>query len=523
MTEEELKAMLGGLTNDAKIVRPYVSDLTPSHYQQAIYDHVEARTGNLLVEAVAGSGKTTTIVEAVRRVGGTHTILMVAFNKHIATELSKRVPFNCEARTLHSIGFECIKQNMSPSGNGGYIKVNEDKCRNILHFEIFKDRDKKKMYRMQRAVLTLVSLMKNTFDGANHPEPATVARIYDLDYGVATPEEVHDVAFHVYTRSMQQTRVLDFDDMIFYPLAKGMPFKKMRTMFVDEAQDLNGSQMAMLSELAVPTSEGGIVVAVGDRNQSIYAFRGADPQAMNRIKNIFAMHELPLSVSYRCPVAIVQEARKWVPVIDHRDGAEQGDVGEIEYAKLFNPESCTDDASEGGGLTDGDFVLCRTTAPLVELAIKLIELKRKAVVRGRDFGNALEELLPYLSDIEGYRTEQFEALKFKPAQLTAMMDRIDTLAAIQRAYGDTTTAVRRGIRELFSDTAVIGDGKTGILLSTIHRSKGLEADRVFLLRPDLVPHPSATSAWAVEQERNLQYIAVTRSKSQFYYVKGGEN
>ena len=59
-----------------------------------------------------------------------------------------------------------------------------------------------------------------------------------------------------------------------------------------------------------------------------------------------------------------------------------------------------------------------------------------------------------------------------------------------------------------------------IWLSTVHRAKGDEAERVFLLRPELLPHPKAKSPVQAEQERNLLYVALTRAKQALYVVDG---
>ena len=66
--------------------------------------------------------------------------------------------------------------------------------------------------------------------------------------------------------------------------------------------------------------------------------------------------------------------------------------------------------------------------------------------------------------------------------------------------------------------------RDSIRLSTIHKVKGLEANRVWFYLPELVPHPNAVSDWELKQEENLKYVAITRAKNELYYVWGkGEN
>jgi superfamily I DNA/RNA helicase len=56
------------------------------------------------------------------------------------------------------------------------------------------------------------------------------------------------------------------------------------------------------------------------------------------------------------------------------------------------------------------------------------------------------------------------------------------------------------------------------MLSTIHKAKGLENDRIFFLCPELIPSKYATQPWQYEQEANLKYVAITRAKQELIYV-----
>jgi len=67
---------------------------------------------------------------------------------------------------------------------------------------------------------------------------------------------------------------------------------------------------------------------------------------------------------------------------------------------------------------------------------------------------------------------------------------------------------------------IFSDEVKGIILSTIHKAKGLENDRIFFLAPELIPSKYATQPWQYEQEQNLFYVAVTRAKHELIYVWG---
>jgi superfamily I DNA/RNA helicase len=77
------------------------------------------------------------------------------------------------------------------------------------------------------------------------------------------------------------------------------------------------------------------------------------------------------------------------------------------------------------------------------------------------------------------------------------------------------------IRELQDKIdAIFSDDAEGVVFSSIHKAKGLEAERVFILHPELMPHPMAKQDWEQVQERNIEYVAITRTLSELIYVEG---
>lgn len=462
---------------------------TPSQYQKDIFTHVEHGKDHIIVDAVAGSGKTSTIIAALELVPIESRTLFVAFNKHIADELKSRVPFNCEATTLNSFGFRVLRKR-------GFCKLNENKTENILWFEIFKENNRSKYYKSLRAVKMLVSLFKayNITD-PNFEDCNFLSDRYDILTDGDNGE--YDLAMQAHRIGLDKKTVIDFDDQIFLPLAYNLELPKYDVIFVDESQDLNPAQIELVKRAIEPE---GMIVAVGDSRQAIYGFRGADPQAMENMAIAMKMKKLPLSICYRCARNIVIEAQREVPHIEFSETAMEGvvkNISNMQYDTMIAP---------------GDFVLCRTTAPLVEEALRLIGMKRKAHVRGRDFGQNLERLLEYIDDLDSYEQQIAQSMKRKPLLLMMMQDQIETMRVLINMVGNDRHAIKNAISEIFEAQ---GDG---VMFSTIHRAKGLETNRVFLLRPDLVPHPKASQEWMIEQEHNLKYIAVTRAKEEFYYV-----
>jgi len=448
-----------------------------SKYQQNIFDFIKHGQGNGIIEAVAGSGKTTTIVEALKLIPTNQSVLFIAFNKHIADELAKRVPINCDARTCHSLGFEILRKNM------GRLKLNENKVANMLKYTIWTEEERKANWSFVRPICKVISLCKSLYIDYD----PSIADILDIDY----PPNINWSFGELVWDLFQKDKVIDFDDMIWLPVTLDLKFPKYDWVFVDEAQDLSPIQIEFIYRLV-----GGRLIAVGDSHQAIYAFRGADTLAMSRLREAYNATELPLSICYRCAKSIVNEAKKLVPHIE----AYQTESGLVKIIKEYS-------------LKDNDFVLCRTNAPLVSACLDEIGQGKKAIVRGRDIGESLMELAEelskkgdFLTNLYDWRNNAVERARTESKKI-AIEDKADTL---QLLY---SKKMLYRIQEIFSNNL------TGIIFSSIHKAKGLEAENVYILRPDLLPHPKAKKDWQIEQEKNLKYVAITRAKKNLFYIE----
>lgn len=470
--------------------------MIPNVYQQNVYTHidkcVEGTKQNLNVDAVAGSGKTSTIVSALDRLPKCR-VLFCAFNRHIADTLAKRAPYFVEACTLNSFGFSILRDH-------SYYKVKATKTIDILWFDIFKKLNRKKYMRIRKDVARVVGLLKANM--VITPSGQEIDAIVDSQGIILSNQDADFAEIVINTFKLcanAQKKVIDFDDQLYFPYIMQLPVPQFDYVFVDEAQDLNLIQMWLIEQAA----EKGVIVTVGDTHQAIYGFRGAQTDAMSIIAEQFNATTLPLSICYRCAKSIVAEAQQIVPQIEHAPGAEDGIVDTIGFDEYDQK------------LIDGDWVLCRTTAPLVKEALRLIRRKQKAIVRGRDIGESLYPLIEHADNLEAYEDRMCKHFQNKEAQLVAILDRIETFRVLLEAYGRED--IKNGIREVFAESTL------GVTYCTVHRAKGLETDRVFLICPELMPHPRCTVPWQQEQEQNLKYIAITRAKKEFFYVEGVKN
>ena len=248
---------------------------TPSRYQQGVFDFITGGTGHAVVNAVAGSGKTTTIVQALKLTSAESKVAFVAFNKHIAEELKKRSPSHVKVCTLHSLGLSNLRQL-------GRVRVDEYKVDNILDAILPVDRnapseEKGAVYATRNNLKKLVSLVKATL--CDHRDPVAVQVTADR-YGLelnGDSDTVIGLLPKVIDLCARDTATVDFDDLIWIPIYLNLTLEKFDWLFVDEAQDLNKSQIELVLRSVSAT---GRIVAVGDPSQSLYGFRGADTQAI---------------------------------------------------------------------------------------------------------------------------------------------------------------------------------------------------------------------------------------------------
>ncbi|MBD3268537.1 AAA family ATPase [bacterium] len=482
-----------------------------SQYQTAIFDFIENGQGNAVVEAVPGSGKTTTIVEGLNHTPDNASVIFIAFNKRIVRELEGRIGNQYEVRTFHSLGFKNERAAF------GRIKVDNSKTYWILKdwLEECNDKRFKSIVGANKpSVLRLVSLCKATMLEPTFDNLEYLADNYNVNVN-GDHKEIFEMAKIVFDMSIQETWRIDFDDMIYFCASQMVTCEKFDYIFVDEAQDLNKAQIQFLLNMMHKDSR---VIAVGDRFQSIYGFRGADTQAIPNLIEALGATQLPLSITYRCPKSHVELAQGLVPHIEAWEKAKEGIIETVSNQDFLQT------------VKEGDMVLCRTNAPLVSPALRLIRNGIKAVVLGRDIGKGLinliekiekrdkvESVYNLLYNLEDYMYTELKKFlstgKYGKAQ--NLEDQVATINVLSDGC-NSIAELKDRIKQVFSDDA------KGVTFSSVHKAKGLESERVFILHPELMPHPMAMQSEnpeALQQERNIELVAKTRSKSELYFVK----
>lgn len=302
----------------------------PSPYQSAIFTALRERRGNLCVRAVAGSGKTTTIVQALRVIPQrdpdrftTYSTLFLAFNKTIAEALRSKCPSHVQCSTFHALALRALKRVLGPEAQRKDF-IDSRKVAKLV-FSLT-DRDDPDASGIMRLVGLTKSVPREPSSWSDS-DLADLAARYELSFD--EPRSAWHITRSVAERSYKERQFsIDFDDMLFLAVMLNAPFDQQDYIFVDEAQDTNDIQIEILDRLyrrsapqGTPSVESvisriqeitpsSLLCAVGDPAQAIYGFRGANADSMDRIASRFAAEWYPLSVSYRCSLAVVEEANR---------------------------------------------------------------------------------------------------------------------------------------------------------------------------------------------------------------------
>ena len=469
--------------------------------QEEIWNDMENGDSHMVVKAGAGTGKTFTIVEGAKRISGGKKGFL-AFNKSIATELGKKLPLDCKAMTFHSLGLSSIKRFRKDA------KVDTKKTYNIIR-NIFGPE-----YKSAPALNKLISLLKSSLaDWQSISDIRAIIDQYNIEFDGIKDEKMAIDMLPTMRNMCEDISVVDFDDMIWLPVVLELPVEHYDTVFVDEAQDFNESQR----QLILRACNGGRMIVVGDTKQAIYGFRGADSASMDIFreelvnKSTRGVKDYTLSITWRCPKSIVAEANRFFSDYTCREDAPEG---EVNVNAAFVPKG-------------GDLVLCRVNAPLVSECFSLITQGIPAYVLGRDIGYSLQVLVKKVTDDSSMTLERFlpaladhvdkriNALKLqeKDKQIQSLTDKHDCILALAGNV-NTVGGLLDNIKEIFGEQGK----KAGVVFSTIHKAKGLEAENVWILEPQLMPHPMATTPADRQQETNLCYVAITRAMKTLNYV-----
>lgn len=508
----------------------------PSVQQQAFFDWISEGRGSAVVEAVAGAGKTTALVEGAERMQGSAAFM--AFNSKIAKEIDQRLKdrglasgdwrTRKEGKTFHSAGRSALLKAF-PQLRGA--EPSDKKVIRIAE-ELIREKRRDDLAGLEPAVAKIVSMAKQRGIGAlcridDQGAWEEMVEHFALDDSLPEGQE-HMVAqvikmAQICLRRSNEAIVetYDYDDMIYIPLLRNLRLWQHDWVVIDEAQDTNPTRREMARRMLRP---GGRLVAVGDPHQAIYGFTGTDNNSLEQIADDFRCTRLPLTVTYRCPKAVVRVARQFVSHIEAHESAPEGEVVSYDYADIMSHAQ------------PGDAILCRFNKYLVSLVFRFIRAGVPAKIEGRSIGQGLAKLagrwksVRTLNALEGKLVEFTEKevakarIKDDDRKIEEASDRLETMMVlIGRAREQKMSQVSElqdMIMSIFEDAEKMGDTSRMVVLCSEHRAKGLEWDRVHILGLEEVQPARCSRNWQMDQEVNLQYVAVTRAKKILFLVTG---
>ncbi len=490
----------------------------PSKRQIAIYKAWQKTDHNILIHAVAGSGKTTVLLNILNMCDG--EALYLAFNKSIQNEINSKLETNnikyASALTMHSLGLSAVKNayRSFEIENRKYFKMAKSVM--DMYYTDLKDLDYKEKSKITM-MLVNANNVSRMFLSDDYEKIVDTMKTMDM---YVDSEEVIPKMWKTFVRLRDKDYKkadieIDFTDMIYLPCKFNLklPFSP-KYLMIDESQDLNIAQHKLIDILI---SQGDVKrwVSVGDTKQAIYGFSGASASSFDLFRVRDNVKEYPLDICYRCPSKVIDEANK---VFNVMKGFKK-EEGEVKWIYDYK------DIKDG----DETMIVCRNTNPLLSIYFILLALEKPCYIKGDDIKNKIISFIKPLkfnkiNDIVRSTLRQANILehrnddtsKYEASKLTECAEALTILTKYDFIDGyDKGEDLINKLNQLFRKNKP----EYGICLSTIHKSKGLEADYVYILDEHLIPSKFAKSLEQKQQEYNLKYVARTRAKKALYYIE----
>lgn len=516
--------------------------LAPTEEQVEIIKGV-LRPESMMIQAFAGTGKTTTLSMAAK--GVRQPALALAFNRSIVQDFQGKFPSNFTVKTINGLGHGAWARALP----GVKIDLKDKKIGSLVSevsraFKADLDQDQ---WADCRAMVTGAMQVGLTPGDQGAPLTLDTEEVWKnlADDQLVGEEDfplLRDVAKEVLSRSIELAKsgIICFDDQVYCPVVLGGKWPQFPVMFVDESQDLSMMNHKML-ELAM--RQDGKLVVVGDPRQAIYGFRGSHSESMEMISRLKPKWQnLPLATTFRCPKVVVARQQQHAPGYRAWEGNPEGVFDKLDYDEWEVSQGLSGWTGQTliemqQGLrheSKGVAILCRNNAPLFKIAFRLLRGGTGVKMLGRDIGKGLEKFsrkicqddsmrqIECVRAIQDYKEREcsLALANGKEEKVASITDKTECLLAVlSGAECRDAGQMRAMLERLFARE------QGQITLGSIHRAKGLEWDVVAHLDPWRIP-----SKWAKEaaqagdfrqmkQENNLRYVCETRTRHTLVEVK----
>lgn len=481
-----------------------VGDYPPTDEQRAIVLAALETEDNLRVDALAGTGKTSTLTLLANQPAMKDIpTLVLAFNVSIKKEMEAKLPKNCFASTLNGLGHRTWGKHI-----GRRLRVSTSKNGDVLK-EYIEAQPKTLQEVLWSSFGDITKLLREAKSAGYVPKQVEVpCNLWDdgeyYDNLPIEPELYEwDALNWCLIKSIEYGRAgtIDFDDQIYLPTIFHAKWPRYPLVMVDEAQDLSRLNHEMLRQIIGTSSR---LIAVGDPCQAIYGFRGASNSSMEEMTNTFHLKSYPLTTCFRCPAAVVREAKWRAPSFNCPPGTKEGSV---KTYKQWDVNNLTQDA----------VILCRNNSPIFRMAMKLLANDRFPQIVGNDIGKSLVKALKKLGNPNLTAAEVFELLE-KEEAVKLMKARPHGRGTVKDFYACLRLFATKGetLRDMWNYVEYLLNSTGPVRLMTMHKSKGLEFDNVYILDRALCRTEFVDQGG---QDHNLLYVAQTRAMETLTYIE----
>jgi DNA helicase-2/ATP-dependent DNA helicase PcrA len=484
-----------------------VSHIKHSNEQLAIYDAAVNDDRHIVINALAGTGKSFVCEHIIRRLPKHLNVGYIVFNKRNQLEFQAK-GLSCSAQTCNGAGWKACLRNLKG------IKLEKNKLQllfDTLVPEETEDEDEIVRKILRSNICNIVNLCKGyLFNGTENDINFIIER-HTLELSEMDQKQAYDLVPKILKLAKQNTAIADFTDQMWLVVEHDLPIEQYDVLLVDEVQDLNTLKHKLALKMLKPN---GKMIIVGDVNQALYGWTGSDIDSINNFVKLLertgkTIEQFPLTINRRCSKAVIRKAQEIVEQIQAREDAPEGQVNEIKLNEAIDK------------MQAGDMVVCRVNAPLCGIAYKLLRKGVRCKIQGRDVGDGLvslivkmrvksvNDLLPKLEDWKEKEIEKVSKSRNSATLIENIQDKFDCVTAFLEG-NNTVNEVINQINQTFADFDDTGAYRDCVTLSSIHRAKGLEADNVFWAMPEVVC--KAPQEWQQVQERNAKYVAETRAR-----------
>jgi len=550
-------------------------DFELSKYQQEILDYyIKNPTKNMMVNALAGSGKSSTACILTEHT--TAYSVYLAFNASIVEEFKTKITNpKVKVYTMHSLAYAIMNYNLgekvkdSDNKSSGFgiqrlknssAKLDNLKIYKILDEEIVrqygKNIDFMKKYFYKENFATLYNLCHLSLidceDSKNVEkliDSHTLFESYgDEFYEKPTISECTTILKNAEAKSLilfNRENSIDFTDMLWITYWKlknkewELPFwSQFTNIIADEVQDFNPLQQKFMVFLK---RKNGRYVLIGDENQAIYMWASADAHSYSNLKKMFApIKEFDLPVCYRCAKSHLSRVNHLFEIpIQPRPTAPDGTITTIrksEIAKIVPKLSGTTMiiSRKNKWLSNTILDLAKVGVPIyiedvdfVKSVEKIVANNKAKTLKGlksnlnkavEDYTNKIRNLTP----IAIANTEEVaEELVVENTKIDNTNFVLTVLDGYLKSHPENTS--KEFFESYLKNILNTKPSSNAVRICSVHKSKGLEADNVFVLNEAKVCRDFRNSPEQNIQERNLSYISITRAKENLYLVKEESN